>query len=99
LESYRLLGAALVALRDRRNGDDPVLIQRAIAGHGVERLFVRTAEGQADNVPRSWDQAQNLAIRADHLDPGIGAYIDVPGGVAGATVASAPLPLGELAGW
>src|SRR5208282_3987663 len=92
-----LFTAAFRALRDRLDGDDPVLIRGILPNHGIERLSVRAAEGQANDAARRGDQAKIFAVRSDYLHSGIRAHIEASSGVKRAAVAvSAALQLRKL---
>src|ERR1700681_1221920 len=92
-----LLAAAFRTLSDHLDRNDPVLILGIVPGHGVQHLSIRAAEGKANDAARCWDQAQILAVRSDHLYPGIGAHVQASCGVERAPIViSAALQLGEL---
>src|SRR5437773_6668924 len=84
-----LFGSAFIALRDHLDRED--LIESLVVGDAVERLFVRTAKGDSDEIDRRGDCAENLAVRADNLDVASRSRVDATRRVHSGTVAAHPL--------
>ncbi len=84
-----LFRASLGTLRDHLDADDPVLVGRVFASHGVQHLAIRTAEGHANQAVWCRDQAEILAIRTDHLHAGIAGHVQAARCIEGTAIAVA----------
>src|SRR5207248_3086199 len=83
-----LLGAAFVALRDHRDGED--LVESLGICHSIERLLVFAAESDSDEIQRCRDVAEHFAVRRDDRDAAlaIGCRVNASRCVDGAAVAA-----------
>src|SRR5688500_11798498 len=96
---YALFRAALVALRDHRDGKDARTsrIPVADARDREERLLVRAAEGRRDQPDRRGDVAEILAVRRDHVHGGAARHVHPPFAVDRAAITIAEGQRSELA--
>src|SRR5690348_7057563 len=94
-----LLTAALRALREQGNGDDPILVFGVVPRDGVEGFAIGPAERDADHAARSGNDAKILAVGRDDLHAGVAGDVQASGGIERAAIAteSAAFQLGEFA--
>src|SRR5213594_1905850 len=79
-----LFRAAFVTLRDHLDCED--LVESLVVRYAVERLLVRAAKCDGDEIDRRGDCAEDLAVRRDDMDVASLGSVEAAGRVNCGTV-------------